>query len=118
MIAGVRNRELQAMRVRAFGVLSMALLLASPVHAQRQKSLIPDTDDSSRRGEIARAAQEKAGKRFAEADADKDGRLSREEVGAHFHYMAENFERHDKNGDGVLSWQEFVGHDRWERPKY
>lgn len=96
----------------------LGLALAAPAFAQRQKSLIPDTDDSSHRGEIARAAQEKAGKRFAAADADKDRRLTRDEVASQSQYMASNFEKHDKDGDGTLNWEEFVGHDRWDQPRY
>ena len=106
------------MRIKYFWVAALALALAAPAVARRDKSLIPETDDDGRRGEIARAAQEKAGKRFQVADANKDKKLTREEVAAHYHYMADNFERHDKDGDGFLSWEEFVGHDRWEQPSY
>ena len=106
------------MRIRVLLVAVLAIALTAPAFARRDKSLIPETDDDSRRGEIARAAQEKAGKRFQTADADKDKRLTRDEVAAHYQYMAENFERQDKDGDGFLSWEEFVGHDRWEQPSY
>lgn len=106
------------MHNKYFWVAVLALALSAPALARRDKSLIPETDDDGRRGEIARAAQEKAGKRFQAADANQDKKLSREEVGAHYHYMADNFERHDTNGDGFLSWEEFVGHDRWEQPSY
>jgi hypothetical protein len=30
-------------------------------------------------------------------------------------HTAANFERDDKNKDSSLSWEEFVGHDRWKR---
>lgn len=106
------------MRSRRFWIAMLALAMAAPALAQRQKSLIPETDDDSRRGEIARAAQEKAGKRFQVADANQDKKLTREEVAAHYQYMAESFERHDKDGDGFLDWKEFVGHDRWDQPQY
>lgn len=96
----------------------LAVTVAGSAFARREKSMIPDTDDGSHRGEIARAAQEKAGKRFADADADKDKRLSRDEVAAHYPYMAESWDRYDKDGDGYLTWQEFIGHDRWEQPSY
>lgn len=99
-------------------LIAAALMLAGPVHAQRQKSVIPDTDDAGRRGEIARAAQEKAGQRFLAADTDKDARLTREEVASRYSFMAEKFETLDKSGDGFLDWEEFVGHSRWEQPKH
>ena len=106
------------MRRNLLVLIAASLLLAAPVHAQRQKSVIPDTDDAGRRGEIARAAQEKAGQRFLAADADKDARLSREEVARNYSFMAEKFDALDKSGDGFLNWEEFVGHSRWEHPKH
>jgi hypothetical protein len=53
--------------------------------------------------------------KFDAMDADKDGKLSREEVGKLSAYLAENFPNRDKNSDGFLSWEEYVGHDRWPR---
>ncbi|NMG77061.1 EF-hand domain-containing protein [Aromatoleum diolicum] len=92
----------------------LAVLLATPVVVTAQ-SRIPSLDQNDRRGEIGRAAQQKASERFDGADADKDGRLSREEVAGRFSYMAEKFDQMDKDRDGFLNWEEFIGHDRWKK---
>lgn len=89
-------------------------LLAVPAVATAQ-SRIPSLDQEGRRGEVGRAAQQKAVERFDQADADKDGKLSRAEVAAHSEYLAGRFEQMDKDGDGALSWEEFIGHDRWKK---
>lgn len=93
----------------------LALALANPAQAQRQKSAVPDLDEDSRKGEMARLAQKKANDKFDAADVDKNGVLSPTEVAGQFPYIADNFGRYDKNKDGVLSWEEFIGHDRWQR---
>ena len=93
----------------------LALLLSTPGLAQRQQSIIPELDEASRKGDMARAAQQKANARFDEADENKDGVLSREETAGHLPYLHEHFEAYDKNHDGQLSWHEVIGHDRWER---
>ncbi|MGK3984539.1 hypothetical protein WME99_15950 [Sorangium sp. So ce136] len=67
---------------------------------------------------------EKAQKRLAGADTNKDGALSAEELKAHAEQHAkaraakqkERFARSDKNGDGFLTRDE-VGDKRWERVK-
>lgn len=92
----------------------LAALLAAPAVATAQ-SRIPSLDQNDRRGEIGRAAQQKAIERFDGADTDKDGRLSREEVAGRFSYMAENFDQMDKDRDGFLGWEEFIGHNRWKK---
>lgn len=92
----------------------LALLLATPVIAVAQ-SRIPTLDEQDRRGEVGRASRQKAIERFDGADADKDGRLSREEVTGRMTYVAENFDQMDKNHDGFLGWEEFIGHDRWKK---
>lgn len=91
-----------------------AFLFVIPALAWAQKTIVPKLDEEGRRGEIARIAAEKARKRFAELDQDRDDRLSREEVASHG-YLADQFERLDRNRDGFLDWNEFVGHDRWPR---
>lgn len=93
--------------------LALTLGLAASA-ALAQKSLVPNLDEEGRRGEIARINAEKARGRFAAADADKDGRLSKDEVTG-ITYLNEGFDKFDKNKDGFLSWEEFVGHDRWPR---
>lgn len=90
----------------------LAAVLTAPATAQTR---IPSLDQDDRRGEIGRAARQKAVERFDSADADKDGRLTREEVTGHFSYMAEKFEQMDKDRDGFLNWEEFIGHDRWKK---
>lgn len=95
--------------------LLICLLTGIPLHAQSQKSIAPDIDEASRKGEMARLAQKKSNDKFEAADEDKNGVLSRAEVAKHFPFFDQNFERYDKNKDGVLSWKEFVGHDKWKR---
>lgn len=93
-----------------------SLAFTSSVYAQRAKTIVPDLNEEGRRGDIARMSQMKAQEKFDNADKDKDGRLSKDEVvAAGMEYMAETFEPHDKNKDGFLSWEEYVGHDRWKR---
>jgi Ca2+-binding EF-hand superfamily protein len=96
-------------------LLCLLLPVASVAIAQRPKTAVPNIDEESRKGEMARAAQKKANERFTAADEDKSGTISREEAAKHFAYIAENWDRYDKNKDGVLSWEEFVGHDKWKR---
>ena len=79
------------------------------------QTAVPDLDQQGRRGDIARMIHEKASTQFSAADADKDERLTREEVTKVSPHKGEAFAQYDKNGDGFLSWQEFVGHDRWSR---
>jgi EF hand domain-containing protein len=95
-------------------LLSCLIAAALPLAAAAQ-SRIPSLEQEGRRGDVGRAAQQKAVERFDSADADKDGRLSRAEVSARFEYMTENFDRMDRNGDGALDWNEFIGHDRWKK---
>lgn len=101
------------MMVRRMLLLIVPLWLGTG-GAMAQKSLVPSLDEEGRRGEIARINAEKARNRFAAADTDKDGRLSKEEVGG-IAYLSEGFEKYDKDRDGFLNWEEFVGHNRWPR---
>ena len=91
------------------------LLIAVPSIAQRQTSGVPSLDEGGRKGEMARLAQKKAEDKFDAADEDKNGMLSRAEVAKYSPYINENFDKYDKNKDGSLSWEEFIGHDRWKR---
>lgn len=100
---------------RRLTICVLALLLSTSGFAQRQESIIPDLDEASRKGDMARFAQQKANARFDEADENKDGVLSREEVCKHLPYLCDHFDAYDKDHDGRLSWHEVIGHDRWER---
>lgn len=93
----------------------LCLLAAFCAHGQSSKSITPDLDEASRKGEMARLAQKTSNDKFEAADEDRDELLSRAEVARHFPYFDQNFERFDKNKDGMLSWEEFVGHDKWKR---
>lgn len=102
------------MKAIHFALLASALTLP-PLVAQSQKTGVPTLDDQSRKGDMARLAQKKVNDDFNLADEDNSGDLARAEVAKHFPFRAQNFERYDKNKDGTLSWEEFVGHDRWKR---
>jgi hypothetical protein len=79
------------------------------------QNIIPKLDVDGRRGDVARLAKQRALEKFTAADADRDDKLSKGEVEASFPYIAETFSKHDKNGDGFLSWEEYIGHDRWPK---
>lgn len=101
---------------RLFLALALLVLTLSPAHAQRgAKSVVPELDAEGVKGDMARAAQKKANERFDKADADKDGFIAKDEAVAAMPYIAENFAKYDKNNDGKLSWEEFIGHDKWTR---
>jgi hypothetical protein len=86
-----------------------ALLVVGAAHAAKPKSIIPDLEDGSRKGDVARLEQQKKKDSFTLADEDKSGVLSRDEVSKHFPFYDQNFERYDLNKDGDLSWIEFGG---------
>lgn len=94
----------------------IALLASVPAHGQSTKSVTPNLDEASRKGEMGRLAQKQSSDRFDAADEDRNDVLSRAEAAKHFPFFEQNFERYDKNKDGGLSWEEFVGHDKWKRP--
>lgn len=93
----------------------LALLwLAQPPLAGAD-TIVPKLDQGGRPGEVARMVYEKAVKQFDDADADRDGKLTREEVARVSPFKAEAFEQFDVDHDGFLTWEEFVGHDRWKK---
>jgi hypothetical protein len=97
---------------RRLAALLSAGLLASPSMAQ---TMVPKLDQAGRKGDVARLAKQKAQERFAGLDQDNDERLSRLEVEQDSAYLTDKFPQRDLNGDGFLSWEEFVGHNRWEK---
>lgn len=100
------------MKKIALSSLAAGILLVSAAYGQ---TMVPKLDQEGRRGDIARLAKQRAQERFAAADKNGDGKLSRDEVGQESPYLADKFDDRDANRDGVLSWEEFVGHNRWER---
>lgn len=88
------------------------LTIATGAAAQ---SVVPKLDAGGTAGEIARKMKQKSADRFDAADFDKDGRLSKPEATAISDYWAANFDKRDLNRDGFLSWEEFVGHNRWPK---
>jgi Ca2+-binding EF-hand superfamily protein len=91
------------------------LLTAFFASAATAQTMIPKLDQEGRKGDVARQARQKALDRFNAADKDKDGRLSPQEVEQDSAYLAEKFSERDTNHDGFLSWEEYVGHNRWEK---
>lgn len=96
-------------------LIALFALAVPAAYAQRTKSIVPDLDAEGLRGDMARAAQKKANERFDKADTDHDGLISRDEATAALPYVAENFDQYDKTKDDKLTWEEFVGHDKWKR---
>lgn len=100
-------------RVKAFAAMMLVLGVAgTQVVAQ---SLVPKLDDTGAAGDVARQMKKKSADRFDLADIDKDGKLSRAEATAISAYWAENFDKRDKNRDNFLTWEEFIGHNRWPK---
>ena len=90
------------------------ILVAAAGWAQAQTT-VPKLDQEGRKGDMARLAAKQASEKFNAADADKDGKLSKEETAKAMPYVAENFEKRDKDKDGFLGWEEYVGHNRWKK---
>jgi Ca2+-binding EF-hand superfamily protein len=99
--------------MRLLGPTLLFVMTANIVQAD--SSIVPKLDVEGRRGDMARLANQRALEKFNAADANGDGKLSKEEVENAFPFLSEKFAEHDKNGDGFLSWEEYIGHDRWAR---
>lgn len=102
-------------RISVF-VMTSVMMGAFFSFAQAQ-TIVPNLDETGARGDIARKMKDKSVAEFDAADTDKDGKLSREEVdkAKTLNYFSANFDKHDRNKDGFLDWNEFVGHDRWKK---
>jgi EF hand len=95
--------------------LALLIAAAAALGAAHAQTTVPRLDDAGKRGEIARQMKAKSTAEFDTADANKDAKLSKDEVAQVSDYLAGNFEKHDKDKDGFLSWEEFVGHNRWPK---
>lgn len=98
--------------MKTSSLLFLLLAAAGSAHAQ---TVVPKLDQDGRKGDMARLAHKQAIEKFDGADADKDGKLSPDEAAKALPYLSANFARHDKDKDGFLTWEEFVGHNRWEK---
>lgn len=94
---------------------AIVILFSLWIGSVAAQSIVPKLDENGRRGEMARMVKEKSAAQFDQADVNKDGKLSKEEVSVVSNYFAENFEKRDLDKDGFLNWKEFVGHDRWAK---
>lgn len=99
---------LNKLRLLALGSLCIS-------HFALSQTMVPKLDQEGRKGDVARIAKQKAVDRFDAIDKNKDGRLSPDEVAQDAPYLAEKFQERDINHDGFLSWEEYLGHSRWER---
>ena len=100
--------------MKAASLLFVLLAAAAIAHAQ---TIVPNLDQEGRKGDMARLAHKQAQDKFNAADADKDNRISQEEASKTLPYVAEQFARYDKDKDGFLTWEEFVGHNRWKKDR-
>lgn len=98
--------------MKASSLFFILLVTAGATYAQ---TVVPQLDQSGRKGDMARLAHKQAQEKFDAADTDKDGKLSPAETAKTLPYLSENFGKHDKNKDGFLSWEEYVGHNRWKK---
>lgn len=80
------------------------------------ESIVPDINAEGKRGDFARAILARSSARFLNADTDRNYLISIEEAEIHFPHVSREFLRYDKNGDGGVSWQEYLGHDEWPAP--
>lgn len=99
----------------SIGARALLLLCCAFTWSAVAQTMIPKLDQEGRKGDVARQARQKALDRFNAADKDKDASLSLEEVAQDSPYLAEKFSERDTNRDGFLSWEEYVGHNRWEK---
>ncbi|WP_420474503.1 hypothetical protein [Noviherbaspirillum sp. ST9] len=95
--------------------LSLLFVLLAAFGLAQAQTVVPKLDQDGRKGDMARLAHKQAQDKFNTADANKDERISKEEAAATLPYVAEHFDRYDKDKDGLLTWEEFVGHNRWKK---
>ena len=99
--------------------LSICAILASgvvPAHAQRVKSAVPDLNADGKPGEMARAQFKKALEKFDRVDENKNGFIEKAEAEKGLgEYERATFDEKDLNKDGKLSWEEYLGHDKWKK---
>lgn len=88
------------------------------VNSRERKSIIPDINENSHRGDIARKMMARSSSLFLKADMNHDYQISVDEARLNFPHVSKDFSRYDKNIDGSLSWQELLGHDEWPRPSH
>ncbi len=111
----------------SFSIITIALLITGCAGSSQQatgrasqtqssKSIIPDINEEGRRGEMARKMMAKSTSQFMEADMNQDSLISIEEAEQHLIFISKDFARYDKNKDSSISWQEFIGHDKWPAP--
>jgi hypothetical protein len=90
---------------------------AFPAQAQRGvKSIVPDLNAEGKPGEMARAQFKKALEKFDRADENKSGFIEKAEADKGLgEYERATFDEKDSNKDGKLSWEEYLGHDKWKK---
>jgi serine/threonine protein kinase len=76
--------------------------------AQKAKERAPARPDPAPAGAPGDRFAERTLQEFKTADANRDGYLSIEEARAKFPFMAQHFQRIDRNGDGRVSPEEFI----------
>lgn len=90
-------------------------------HGMRGEQMSFEKLDADGNGQITLEEMQNLGKdRFGDMDTNQDGKISQAEMEAHAQKrttdrIAEMFERHDKDGDGMLSMDEMPGSDRGGR---
>lgn len=104
--AAILFRAANTVKTLIFAAL-IGMFTGPLAYAQATKSVIPDLNEVSRKGDMARLEELKKKERFKAADEDANGVLSRKELAKHFPYIEKHFEKYDTNKDGVLSWEEF-----------
>jgi hypothetical protein len=73
---------------------------------------VPDINAVGKRGEFARTILPRTSARFLAADSNRDYLISIEEAEMNFPHNSREFLRYERNGDGGMSWQEYLEHDQ------
>jgi EF hand len=105
-------------RLIAFLLAATGITLAAPpVQAQRGvKSVVPDLNAEGKPGEMARAQFKKTLEKFDRVDENRNGSIEKAEADKGMgEYEKATFDEKDLNKDGRLSWEEYLGHDKWKK---
>jgi hypothetical protein len=103
-----RRRWPYVVAVIALAVLAAGVLRQFRADRQALEQLQQEQKSAAAAEEHQQRFKQEAEREFRSADANGDGFLSRDETAARFPFLAKEFGRVDRDGDGRISLQEFV----------